>query len=39
MHSSLGITKPNMQQKFIMLLTEVIENKNKEDTLYGWGKN
>jgi hypothetical protein len=27
-----------MQQKFIMLLTEVIENKNKEDTLYGWGQ-
>lgn len=28
-----------MQQKFLMLLEEVIENKNKEDTLYGWGKN
>ena len=39
MHSSLGITKPNMQQKFQMLIQEVVENKNKEDTLYGWGKN
>jgi len=28
-----------MQQKFLMLLEEVIENKNKVDTLYGWGKN
>jgi hypothetical protein len=39
MYSNLGITKQNMQQKFLMLLHEVIENKHKIDTLYGWGKN
>lgn len=39
MYNHLGITKLNMQQKFIMLLEEVVHNKNKIDTLYGWGKN
>jgi hypothetical protein len=39
MHNTLGITKPNMQQKFMMELQTIVENKSKSDQLYGWGKN
>ncbi len=39
MHNTLGINKPNMQQKFMMELQKIIQNKQKSDQLYGWGKN
>ncbi len=39
MHNALGITKLNMQQKFLMCLEELVQNGKRKDTLYGWGKN
>ena len=35
----LGITKQNMQQKFIMSIEENLKKKSRNEQLYGWGKN
>lgn len=39
MHNVLGITKQNMQQKFIMSIEENLHKKSNNDKLWGWGKN
>lgn len=39
MYNVLGITKQNMQQKFLMSINENLGNKPRNDKLYGWGKN
>jgi hypothetical protein len=39
MENVLGISKLNMQQKFILCIEEVIEGKNEYEQLWVWGKN
>lgn len=39
MESVLGMSKLNMQQKFLLCIEEVLEGKNECEQIWVWGKN